>query len=35
MGKLIRLDNKNGQITQVEYDANELKNATKNNIETR
>jgi YD repeat-containing protein len=34
-GKLIRLENKNGTIRQVEYDANELRIATDNNIETR
>jgi len=34
-GKLIRLDNVNGTIKQVEYNAEELKIANKNNIETR
>lgn len=34
-GKLIRLDNINGVIKQVEYSANELKIATDQNIETR
>ena len=34
-GKLIRLENRNGIIRQVEYDANELRIATVNNIETR
>ncbi|MEI6141524.1 MAG: AAA family ATPase [Mariniphaga sp.] len=34
-GKLIRLENRNGTIRQVEYDANELRIATVNNIETR
>ncbi len=34
-GKLIRLDNKNGMIKQVEYNAKELKIASDNNIETR
>ncbi len=34
-GKLIRLDNINGIIKQVEYNANELKIATDQNIETR
>ena len=34
-GKLIRLDNINGIIKQVEYSANELKIATDQNIETR
>ena len=34
-GKLIRLDNKNGIIKQVEFDANELKIANKQNIEIR
>lgn len=34
-GKLIRLDNINGVIKQVEYNANELKIATDQNIETR
>jgi len=34
-GKLIRLDNVNGLIKQVEYSANELKIATDNNVETR
>jgi AAA15 family ATPase/GTPase len=35
MGKLIRLDNKNGEIRPVEYNANELRIAMKGNIETR
>ena len=34
-GKLIRLENKNGTIRQVEYDANELRIANEQNIETR
>jgi len=34
-GKLIRLDNKNGTIKQVEFDAKELKIATDQNIEIR
>lgn len=34
-GKLIRLDSINGSIKQVEFDANELKIATTQNIETR
>jgi AAA15 family ATPase/GTPase len=34
-GKLIRLDNINGEIHQVEFNANELKIATDLNIETR
>lgn len=34
-GKLIRLDNVNGTIRQVEYNAEELKIATDQNIETR
>ncbi|WP_162915412.1 AAA family ATPase [Paraflavitalea soli] len=34
-GKLIRLDNVNGTIQQVEYNAEELKIATDQNIETR
>jgi AAA15 family ATPase/GTPase len=34
-GKLIRLENKNGVIQQVEYSPKELEIATKNNIETR
>lgn len=34
-GKLIRLDNINGHIKQVEYNARELKIATDQNIETR
>jgi AAA15 family ATPase/GTPase len=34
-GKLIRLDNINGVIKQVEFDANELKIANSQNIETR
>lgn len=34
-GKLIRLDNINGKIHQVEFSANELKIATDLNIETR
>ena len=34
-GKLIRLDNKNGTIKQVEYSAKELKIANNNNIEIR
>ncbi len=34
-GKLIRLDNVNGTIKQVEYNAEELKIATDQNIETR
>ncbi len=34
-GKLIRLDNKNGTIKQVEFSAKELKIASDNNIETR
>lgn len=34
-GKLIRLDSKNGSIQQVEYNAEELKIANKNHIETR
>lgn len=34
-GKLIRLDNTNGKIHQVEFNANELKIATDLNIETR
>lgn len=34
-GKLIRLDNINGRINQVEFDAKELKIATDQNIETR
>ena len=35
VGKLIRLDNKNGTIKQVEFSAKELKIASDNNIETR
>jgi len=34
-GKLIRLDNVNGTIKEVEFDAKELKIATDNNIEIR
>jgi AAA15 family ATPase/GTPase len=34
-GKLIRLDNDNGVIKQVEFDAKELKIATDNDIEIR
>lgn len=34
-GKLIRLDNKNGTIKQVEFNANELKIANDQNIEIR
>lgn len=34
-GKLIRLDNTNGAIKQVEFNAQELKIATDHNIETR
>lgn len=34
-GKLIRLDNVNGQIKQVEFNAQELKIATDHHIETR
>lgn len=34
-GKLIRLDNENGTIKQVEFNANELKIANDQNIETR
>lgn len=34
-GKLIRLDNINGKIRQVEFNAQELKIATDHNIETR
>lgn len=34
-GKLIRLDNKNGMIKQVEFDAKELKIATDRDIEIR
>ena len=34
-GKLIRLDNLNGQIKQIEFNAQELKIATDQNIETR
>ena len=34
-GKLVRLDNKNGVIKQVEFDANELKIANSQNIEIR
>lgn len=34
-GKLIRLDNSNGKIRQVEFNAHELKIATDQNIETR
>lgn len=34
-GKLIRLDNIDGDITQVEYNKQELKIATEHNIETR
>ena len=34
-GKLIRLENKNGQIRQVEFDAEELKTATEHAIEIR
>jgi len=34
-GKLIRLDNFNGSIRQVEFSADELKIATEQNIETR
>ena len=34
-GKLIRLDNKNGVIKQIEFDANELKIANSQNIEIR
>lgn len=34
-GKLIRLENKNGDIRQVEYDAEELQIAVEQNIETR
>ncbi len=34
-GKLIRLDNENGTIKQVEFNANELKIAHDQNIETR
>jgi AAA15 family ATPase/GTPase len=34
-GKLIRLDNQGGTIKQVEFDANELKIATEQDIETR
>ena len=34
-GKLIRLDNDNGTIKQVEFNAKELKIATDQNIETR
>jgi AAA15 family ATPase/GTPase len=34
-GKLIRLDNINGNIRQIEYNANELRIATDQNIETR
>jgi AAA15 family ATPase/GTPase len=34
-GKLIRLDNVGGEIIQVDFDANELKIATTQNIETR
>lgn len=34
-GKLIRLENKNGKIKQVEYSKNELKIAINNDIETR
>lgn len=34
-GKLIRLDNFNGNIRQVEFSADELKIATEQNIETR
>ncbi len=34
-GKLIRLDNMDGRIQQVEFNANELKIATDYNIETR
>jgi len=35
MGKLIRLDNKNGNIVQVEFNANELKIADEQDIEIR
>lgn len=34
-GKLIRLENKNGQIRQVEFNASELQIATNNDIEVR
>ncbi len=34
-GKLIRLDNIDGKIQQVEFNANDLRIATKNNIEIR
>lgn len=34
-GKLIRLENKNNSIRQIEFDANELKIATDNDIEIR
>ena len=34
-GKLIRLDNVNGKIRLVEFNAKELKIATDQNIETR
>ncbi len=34
-GKLIRLENRNGTIRQVEYDAEEIRIATDQNIETR
>lgn len=34
-GKLIRLDNENGTIKQVDFSANELKIANEQNIETR
>lgn len=34
-GKLIRLDNENGTVKQVEFNANELKIANDQNIETR
>lgn len=34
-GKLIRLDLKSGEVSQVEFDSNDLKIATQQNIETR
>ena len=34
-GKLIRLENKNGKINQIEFNSNDLRIATDNNIEIR
>ena len=34
-GKLIRLFNKNGEISQSEYDSEELRIATENNLDLR